>query len=329
MFAVVGEAFLDMVQPEPNGDFVARPGGGPLNIAVGLRRLGHPTALMARLSTGPLGEIVRRHIQANDLDAGACVSTDDHCTLAFASLDEQGRASYEFYVDGTADWGWTDAELAALPPDIRALHAGSLAAFLAPGADALLTMWERLRAEGALLLSFDPNVRPTVGGSHDDAVARAERFVAASHVVKASDEDLGWLYPEESLDDVVRRWSTMGPELVVMTLGSEGSTAARSGNGVVHRAGMVVDVVDTIGAGDAFESGLLSAIADLDSLAPGALSDLSDDEVLTLLDRATVVSAMTCRRTGADPPRRAEYDEEVAANVPGPPKGQGADSYDA
>ena len=105
MFAVVGEALIDMVQPELDGDFEARPGGGPVNIAVGLRRLGHPTALMARLSTGPLGEIVRRHIDANDLDAGACVFTDDHTTLAFASLDERGHASYEFYVDGTADAG--------------------------------------------------------------------------------------------------------------------------------------------------------------------------------------------------------------------------------
>ncbi|MBA2560881.1 MAG: carbohydrate kinase [Propionibacteriales bacterium] len=312
MFAVIGEALLDMVQPDPGGAFLAKPGGGPMNIAIGLQRLAHPTALMARLSNGPLGEIVRHHIESNELDLGTCVSTGDQTTLAFASLDEQRRASYEFYVHGTADWGWTDAELSVFPEGTRAVHTGSVAAFLAPGADALLRLWQRTRRQGQLLLSFDPNVRPALVGERDDAVARVERFVAASHVVKASDEDLGWLYPDTALPEVLRRWSTLGPELVVMTRGPAGCVATGPSRNPLESSGRVVDVVDTIGAGDAFESGLLSAIADLGRAAPGAVKDVSDGDLTSILDRAITVSAMTCQREGADPPTRVQYDEYSA-----------------
>ncbi len=309
MFAVIGEALLDMVQPAPGETFVAKPGGGPLNIAVGLRRLGHRTAFVGRLSTGPLGEIIRHHIEVNGLDIGDSVSTGDQTTLAFASLDEAGRASYEFYVHGTADWGWTQAELSVLPADAVAVHTGSVAAFLPPGADALLALWERCRSEGELLLSFDPNVRPALVGSRDGAVARVERFVAASHVVKASDEDLGWLYPGTSHIDALRRWADLGPDLVVMTRGAAGCLAVNKSGQTWEMPGLAVQVVDTIGAGDSFASGLLSALADIDHLTPAAVTQVSDDDVTSLLGRAVMASALTCAREGADPPSRAQLDD--------------------
>ncbi|MGH3500103.1 MAG: PfkB family carbohydrate kinase [Nocardioidaceae bacterium] len=131
MFAVVGEALLDMVQG-PGDTYLARPGGGPLNIAVGLRRLGHHTAMMTRLSSSPLGEILRRYAGDNELDLSAAVSAASPATLAFASLDSQGRASYDFYVDGTADWAWSTAELARLPRHAQVVHTGSLVATIEP-----------------------------------------------------------------------------------------------------------------------------------------------------------------------------------------------------
>ncbi len=308
MFAVIGEALLDMVQPEPGGPFVAQPGGGPLNIAVGLRRLGHPTQMMARFSSGALGSMVRHHAEREHLDLDASVTTDEPTTLAFATLDERGRASYEFYVHGAADWGWTLDELAALPAGVRGVHTGSLAATMAPGSGVLVETWERLRGEGRMLLSFDPNVRPALLGAHDEAVDRVERFVSASHVVKASDEDLSWLYPGEPSTDVLDRWSTLGPQLVVITLGPRGCVACLRGGTPVEAAGRAVDVVDTIGAGDAFESGLLSAIARADRLSPDGLDELSAVDVLALIEHAIDISAFTCSRAGADPPTRADYD---------------------
>lgn len=312
MFTVVGEALIDMVQPEPGGPFVAIPSGGPLNIAIGLQRLNGPTQMMARFSAGALGRMVREHAERNDLGLAYSVVADDLTTLAFASLDARGDASYEFYVDGTADWGWTDGELAAFPPETRAIHTGSLAAFIAPGADAILAAWERERQAGAALLSFDPNIRPGLVGDREAAVERVERFVRASHVVKASDQDIAWLYPELEPVESLERWSTLGPAVAVMTRGADGCIARLRDDDGVEIPGVRVDVVDTIGAGDAFESGLLSGIADAGFLGADRVYELRAATMRAVLDRAVMVSAMTCQRVGADPPTIAEYDAAMA-----------------
>lgn len=308
MFTVIGEALLDMVQVDPHGPFVAKPGGGPLNIAVGLARLGHPTQLKARLSRSQLGATLREYAASNHVGTAACVDTDEQTTLAFAALDDARQASYEFYAQGTSDWGWTLDELADLPPETVALHTGSLAAAIAPGAEALLALWRRLAGAGGLLLSYDPNIRPDLAGPRTSAVTRVEEFVSVSHVVKASDEDVSWLYPEDGHLDVLREWSTLGPELVVMTRGEHGCVAVKANGESIQLPGIKVDVVDTIGAGDAFEAGLLSGLADARCLAPGAVAEQSVGGLASVLQRAIDVSAMTCGRAGADPPTRARYD---------------------
>ena len=313
MFTVLGEALLDMVQPGPGTTYVARPGGGPFNIAIGLQRLGHPTALLARMSRGGLGTIVRRHAERNGLDLTTCVDTDDQTTLAFASLDESGRASYDFYVRGTADWGWTVEELATVPSGTQLFHTGSLAAILLPGAQVVLDTVQRLYADGETVLSFDPNVRPALAGPHDEALLRVERFVAAAHVVKASDEDLEWLYPGADHLEVARRWATRGPHVVVVTRGPDGCVAVTSAGKAFERAGRHVEVVDTIGAGDAFESGLLSGLVDAGGTSPEAVAGLDDTGIGRALDRAILTSAMTCQRSGADPPSRMEYNVAALA----------------
>ncbi len=317
MFAVLGEALLDMVQPEPGRTYIARPGGGPFNIAIGLQRLDHETALMARLSTGGLGTIVREHAAANGLDLSACVDTDDQTTLAFTSLDAEGRASYDFYLDGTADWGWTPSELERLPETAKVVHTGSLTAAISPGAEAVLAMVERLHTEGARLLSYDPNIRPAQAGGRHEAGERTERYVAAAHVVKASDDDLAWLYPDLAVADVMSRWLELGAELVVVTRGAGGCLAMTAQGMATSRDGMSVDLVDTIGAGDAFQSGLLSGLVDAGCTTPGSVRGMATQELDGVLDRAILVSAMTCERDGADPPTRSEYD--ARAQRPKPP----------
>jgi fructokinase len=313
VFAVVGEALLDMVQPVPGGSYTAIPGGGPLNIAIGLQRLGCPTQMLARFSTGAMGRLVREHAERNGLGLDHSVWTDDLTTLAFASLDPVGRASYDFYVHGTADWGWRPSDLASLPSSAQAIHSGSVAAFLQPGADVILDAWERERAAGTRLVSFDPNVRPALVGARADAVDRVERFVRASHVVKASDEDLEWLYPQTDSIDALERWASSGPALVVMTRGPDGCLAYLANGDAVAVSGVPVEVVDTIGAGDSFESGLLSGIADAGFLDPRLLPDLDVETVRSVLGRAVTVSAMTCQRVGANPPTRAELEAAIAA----------------
>ncbi len=305
--AVIGEALLDLVQPEPGGPYVAHPGGGPLNIAVGLQRLGHETHLLARLSTGPLGETLRRYAEANGLDVSACVRTDEQATLAFATMDDEQRASYDFYVQGTADWGWTDDELSRVPAAAQVLHTGSLATVVAPGAAALARLFARLHGEGRRLLSFDPNVRPALAGDRAAAVDQVEAFVACAHVVKASDEDLSWLYPDHELDDLLDHWVTLGPSFVVITSGADGCRAVTAAGDKITVAREAVAVADTIGAGDAFEAGLLSGLLDAGLATPSALSTIGPEVAMAVLRRATLVAALTCQRPGADPPSRGEY----------------------
>lgn len=308
MFTVIGEALLDMVQIERGGAFVARPGGGPMNIAIGLHRLGHPTQLMARLSTGALGGIVREHIESSGLPVDAAVTTDEQTTLAFASLDDEGRASYDFYVNGTSDWGWTSTELSGLPAGTEVLHTGSLAAAVDPGAQAVLGLVEHLHAEGEVLTTFDPNIRPALVGPRGAAVARVERFVASSHVIKASDEDLEWLYPDRPVADALEAWAGLGPAVAVLTRGPRGCLAMTREGRVVEVAGRTVEVVDTIGAGDSFMSGLLSGLADAGLASPGHIDAVTPEALRNVLERAVRVAAMTCARAGADPPTRAELD---------------------
>lgn len=306
MFTVIGEALIDLVQAEPGGAYVARPGGGPLNVAVALRRLGHQTELMARLSDGSLGDVVRRHAEHNQLGLSASVSSPAQATLALATLDPAGQASYDFYVNGTADWGWTNEELAGIPASTRVLHTGSLAAAIEPGAGAVLGRVEGLYAAGGVLVSYDPNVRPTLAGDRVEAVARVERFVAAAHVVKASDDDIGWLYPEAAAVDVLTHWLGLGAELVVMTRGAAGWMAVRGTSPPVEAAAPTVRVVDTIGAGDAFMAGLLSGLADGGCVAPGSVDAMPERVLTSVLHRSGLVSALTCGRAGADPPTREE-----------------------
>ncbi len=315
MCAVIGEALVDMVQVEPDGPYVAHPGGSPLNTAVGLQRLGHRTHLLARLSSRPLGESVWRHAVENGLDLTASVRSDGPATLAFVTLDDECQASYDFYVEGAVDWGWTDAELSRLPGAAAVVHTGSLAALLAPGAAALERLFARLHDEGGRLLSFDPNVRPAVAGDRAAAVVRVERFVASSDAVKVSSEDLSWLYPDDDPDGVLERWLALGPALVVMTAGSDGCKALTARGDELEVSGHQIAVTDTIGAGDAFASGLLSGLLDAGVVTPAALSLISADVATAVLRRATLVAALTCQRSGADPPTRKRYAE--AANDAG------------
>ncbi len=307
MTTVIGEVLLDMVQREPGGPYVAHPGGGPLNVAVGLQRLGHGTSLMARLSTSTLGDTVRRYAESNGLDLTACVDTDEKLTLAFATVDAEKHTSYDFYVEGTADWSWSDEELSRLPAATRMLHTGSLATMLAPGAPVLALLFTRLRAEGRVLLSFDPNIRPALAGRRTDAVSKVEAFVACAHVVKASTEDVSWLYPHEELDAVMNRWLAMGPSIVVVTAGADGCRAVLSGGDSIAVGGESVAVVDTIGAGDAFQSGLLSGLLASGLATPSALPAITADQATVVLRSACLVAALTCQRAGADPPTLDEY----------------------
>lgn len=304
LVAVAGEVIIDLVPADGDGVLRAVPGGSPANVAVGLHRLAVPTRLVARVAGDPMGRRLRRHLEANGLDLGHVVAAAEPTSLAIVSVEEDGTVDYDFRVDGTADWQWTDDELAdAIDSQVAALHVGSLALALEPGASALGRLVERVRDQ--ITVTFDPNVRPQLMGRREAVVTRVEGVIALSDVVKASAEDLSWLYPDETPASVATRWLDLGPSLVAITLGPDGVLAVGSATALVQRPAVPVSVVDTVGAGDAFMAALLAGLAQRDLLGrgqSGRLAALEEAELAAVLDDAALAAALTCARPGADPP---------------------------
>jgi fructokinase len=234
----------------------------------------------------------------------AQVRTDDPTTLALVELDERGTAAYRFYVDGTTAPGLTPADaLAALPADVAFLHVGTLGLVLRPAADALEAVARELH--GRALVMADPNCRPAVIADPTAYRARLARVLGSTDVVKVSEEDLAWLAPGVPAPDAARALLGQGPAVVLLTRGGEGAVALTA-QGAAEVAAPPVQVVDTIGAGDAFSAGWLAWWSERE-LGRDALSDAGAVTEATRF--ACLVAARTCERAGASPPRRAELHE--------------------
>jgi fructokinase len=251
---------------------------------------------------------LRAHLASSGVDLSFAIRAHEPGSLAVVQVDPQGGVAYDFRVQGTADWQWTDAELAGIPAaGVVAVHTGSLAAALQPGAEAI----ERLvqRSQALATISYDPNCRPALTGPREAVVHRVQRFVSLADVVKASAEDLAWLAPGQAPDQVAAGWLQRGAALVVITLGADGVLARTRQTQGVFRPGRRVEVVDTVGAGDAFVSALLAGLRQRDLLGAHrreALQSIGPGLLVEILDEAVLASAMTCARRGADPPTRAE-----------------------
>ena len=326
--SVLGELVVDLI-PVPGAgagpegtapQYVARPGGNALNVAVAAGRLGAPVRLLARLGTGPLAPHLRRHAELSGVDSGGFVQAHEPVSLAVVGLAPDGSADYGFHVLGAADWQWTDEEIAQVVPAATAiLHVGSISSWTAPGCEAIARLVERLSAEGSALISVDPNVRPmladgpvgrSLGNTAEIVHERLERLVGLADVVKVSAEDLAWLEPgttsPDALDAAARAWAERGPALVLLTDGAAPLRIARPGHAVLHWRTPRVTVVDTVGAGDSLAAGLLTGLLDTGVTGRAALEALPDDALLRLVDDAALVAALNCTRVGADPPTRAE-----------------------
>lgn len=302
VLTVIGEALVDLVRDPAAGGYREAPGGSPFNVAIGLARLGNRTSLMARLSGDRYGLLLRSTAAAEGVDLQAAPRAAERATVATATVDAAGQVTYEFEMDGTADWQWTGAELRQLSPGTELLHFGSIASWTPPGAARIADLVGGLRAGGGVLISYDPNVRPAVFGGRGRGIEMLERSVRDAHVVKASREDVEWLYPEIAPDDVAARWSRLGAKLVVVTDGAQGATAYRGTRAPLRRPGRQVTVVDTIGAGDAFTAGLLTGLVRRRLHRNGRLEGIADGTLADIIDEAVLVSAITCEREGADPP---------------------------
>jgi fructokinase len=294
---VIGEALIDVVL-DRDGTVSERVGGSPLNVAVGLGRLGHRVWLLTSIGDDPRGVAIRSHLLQSHVEVDPAGRRDGATSTATATITADGSAEYDF------DLRWDLPEAPSTAQRLPAVvHTGSLGAVLAPGDEVALRLVLDARDES--LVSFDPNVRAALMRPHTQQLVRTERFIAASDVVKLSDEDAEWLYPGSSLDDVADRLLASGPELVAITRGGAGAIL-RTRRERVEQTADSTGVVDTIGAGDSFMAGLLHGLtAHLDA---AGLQRFRAGEVLTgaaltaLGKTAQSCAAITVRRRGADLP---------------------------
>jgi fructokinase len=293
---VGGEALYDLVI-DGDGGLSGHPGGGPFNTARTIGRLRQPVAFLGRLSTDRLGATHERMLADDGVELGCVVRTAEPTTLALASLDAIGAASWSFYAAGTAAAGLTPADaLAALAPDVAALHVGTLGLVLEPLATALEAVVERLAGEAMIVV--DPNCRPQAIDDPPSFRARLERVLGHSDLVKVSEEDVAWLDPDTSPLAAARALLDRGPRAVLLTRGPDGATVITAGADTPV-APVPTEVVDTIGAGDAFGGAFLAWW-----ISHGlGRDDLARHELVVEAARfAAVVAARTVARAGASPP---------------------------
>lgn len=283
----MGESLVDVVRAA-DGSTTEHVGGSAANVAVALSRLGRDVRFATSFADDAHGGMIVGHLER----AGVRLANQPHSiartSTAVATLDDDGAASYQFDLDWVLD-----------PPTVegapKAVHVCSLGAVLSPGSDVVHDVVRRLR--GSALISYDINARPVITGSGPELLERVERIVAASQLVKASDEDLAALYPELGLGDAAARLLERGPSAVVVTLGAQGA-AWFSRAGRVEVPSTPVAVADTIGAGDTFAAALLDGVMGREV----DLASLEEDAVRDVLTRAVRAAAVTVSRPGADPP---------------------------
>jgi fructokinase len=296
---VCGEVLIDLIPVAPgSNDRAPHVGGGPANTAKALARLGHDVHFIDGISTDAHGEMSRDELLADEVKLDLAKSSDLPTALAIVSLNENGGASYEFKLENTATF---DFSLDWLPDPSKykpnVLHIGTLVTVIQPGADVLYD-WALQVAEFAPIV-FDPNIRPAVMGDRDLYEAAVEKWAAISSVIKVSDDDVAWLFPDQSLDDVAERWVRDGAALVVITRGSEGLIGFTA-DGAVEVPGVKIVVADTVGAGDTVGAIVVEAMVEKGIMA------LTGDVLQDVLHRAAKAAGITCSRPGANPPYKHE-----------------------
>ncbi|MFD7307686.1 carbohydrate kinase [Promicromonospora sp. NPDC059942] len=298
----VGEALVDEVR-RPDGSSAEHPGGSIANVALTLGRLGREVRLATWLGADARGDLVRGWLAESQVGLVEGSDGAERTSVAVATLDDGGSASYDF------DLTWqvpAEALQDAGAGDALGVHTGSIAAMLEPGATQVRQVLEAAR--GTSTTTYDPNARPAIMGPADEVRPHVEALVQLSDVVKVSDEDLAWLYPDTDPVAVARDWQRGTPALVVVTFGGKGAVAV-SDAGEVEAVAPSVEVVDTVGAGDSFMGALIDGLWEHDLLGAARRDALNAVDVATvrrLLDRCVAVAAITVSRAGANPPRREE-----------------------
>ncbi|OYV34871.1 MAG: hypothetical protein B7Z80_20035 [Rhodospirillales bacterium 20-64-7] len=306
MFLVCGEALFDLFMtgtPEYIDMFKARHGGSPYNVAVGIARLGTSVGFFSGISYDRLGQQIAAALTLENVSTSYIVRKAAPTTLSLVMLGDAGVPSYAFYGDGAADRALTPEDLPVLADDVAGLHFGSYALVCEPAASCYFALAQR--EAGRRLISIDPNVRLNV---EPDVTLWRDRVIAwvrCADVVKVSVEDLERLYPGVDMLTIARAWLVERPALVVITKGGDGAVAVTA-TMTVETLAPVVTVIDTVGAGDAFQAALLHQLYVRGCTGALQLKALSGPDLESILRFACMAGGLACTRQGADLPRAEE-----------------------
>ena len=311
MIIVIGEALIDLIQDRYNPtSYNAVVGGANANVAIALARRGTPHTFLARISTDSFGQQITKKLNDNNVNTNHKIKTEEPTTLAVVSIGPNGSPSYSFYVNGTADWGWTKEELPHL--EAEAIQFGCLTMAMEPG-NLVIEEWAKAQSN-TKTISHDINMRPALGFDQKKELERVKRVNSFSHIIKASDEDLEWLDPEKTPDQTAIEWSTN--KLVLITKGADGTDVYKNNQFLFNVPSRKINVVDTVGAGDTFTANLLGQLQEAGHLGTNPtdkLMNLNEETLRTFVHTAGIAASITCERAGAEPPTR----EDLAAVLRG------------
>lgn len=307
MILCCGEALIDMIPEATLGGkqgYVSHSGGSVFNTSIALGRLGVPVGMLTGLSSDQFGRQLRRELKESHVDVSHIVTSDRPTTLAFVCLSD-GQASYDFYDENTAGRMLTASDLPTLADDVSILYFGGISLACEPGADAYASLLKR-EADSRIVM-IDPNIRPGFVENEEKYRMRLAQMLAASDIVKISDEDLDWLL-DGSQSESAKAQSLLkhGPSIVILTKGGAGSTAFLKNGQEVHASAVQAAIVDTVGAGDTFNAGVLARLSELGVLNKNGLAAISKDAIQSALEFGAEIAAVTVSRAGANPPWAAE-----------------------
>jgi len=307
MILCCGEALIDFVPLPGQRAYQPCPGGSIFNIAVGLGRLEIPVGFYCKMSSDFFGDMLIDHLGENNVDTGLCPLTSDPTMLAIVSLDSEPNEEprYSFYANGSAASSLMVDELPdKLPEEICAFHFGSLSLILEPTASALENLM--IRESSRRVISLDPNIRPNMISDRKAYRERFENWLTAVDILKLSQADRIWIYPQLDFDECLQLWFSQGVKLVIHTRGEKGAEAYTINGEQASVKTPQVEVVDTVGAGDTFIAAVLGFLYDQDLLEKERLASLDQNQLSVCLEFASKAAAINCTRVGANPPFRQE-----------------------
>ncbi len=312
MIVVIGEALIDLISKE-SGNYQAVVGGANANVALALAVRGEKQAFLGRISSDGFGQQIRNHLSSHGVNLDYSIAAKEQTTLAVATIDQAGVASYSFYVKETADWGWTKDELPTLEElmqlGVNAIQYGCLTMTIGPGNKVIEKWLSEIYESNLITLSHDLNIRPALGFERAVERARVENLNQISHIIKASDADIEWLYDlpaGSNLDQIASEWSV--GKLVIITRGDDGVSLFTDGKRT-DVPGFSIQLSDTVGAGDTFIATFLAELNAGGALGENSVEKIGKLEIEKLVDfarAANAAAAIVCERTGCQPPTKAE-----------------------